>query len=78
MKITYDPEGEMLYIRFSENSAVRADAESVPGLVVMYDEAGKVCALEIEDATQLVDEPNRVDFVHYPLPNDLAEKKEPA
>ena len=76
MKITYDPDGEMLYIKFTDQFAVRADEKAAPGMVIMFDAAGKVCAIEIEDATQLVTEPNRVDFVYYSVPEDTAEQKE--
>ncbi len=62
MKITYDPDGEILYIELNSNYPFRTDTETVPGLAIAYDEAGKICSIEIEDASQFVDAPNRVDF----------------
>ena len=62
MKITYDPDGEMLYIELNSNYPFKTDTETIPGLAIVYDEAGKVCAIEIEDASALVESPNRVDF----------------
>jgi uncharacterized protein YuzE len=65
MKITYDPDDDMLFIEFNENDEFTTDTESVPGLAIIYDEQGKVCAIEIEDASQFVTAPNRVDFEYF-------------
>jgi uncharacterized protein YuzE len=62
MKITYDPDGDMMYIELNDHYPFNTDTTTVPGLAIIYDEAGKVCAIEIEDASEVVNAPNRVDF----------------
>jgi uncharacterized protein YuzE len=62
MRITYDPEEDVLYIEFNESYPVKTDLDKVPGFAVSYDESGKICAVEIEEATKFVAAPNRVDF----------------
>ena len=64
MKITYDPdpESDMLYIQFSDAYPFNTDTETVPGLAIIYDESGKICAIEIEDASTWVKQPRRMDF----------------
>ncbi|MCC7449776.1 MAG: DUF2283 domain-containing protein [Anaerolineae bacterium] len=34
-------------------------------MAIFYDEQGKIVGIEIEDASHLVDAPNRVDFECY-------------
>ncbi|MDX1994659.1 MAG: DUF2283 domain-containing protein [bacterium] len=76
MKVTYDPNGEMLYIELSKQYPFRTDTTSVPGLAILYDEAGRVCAIEIEDATTLVDKPNRVDFEYFAPDEEVTSEEE--
>jgi uncharacterized protein YuzE len=64
MKITYDPDVDVLYIELKSTTPVRTEFNTVPGLAIEYDEEGKVCAVEIEDATQYVDTPNCIEFEH--------------
>jgi uncharacterized protein YuzE len=55
----------MLMIELNDNYPFKTDSDTIPSLAIMYDEQGKVCAIEIEDASQFVTAPNRVDFEYF-------------
>jgi uncharacterized protein YuzE len=76
MKVTYDPNplSDVLSIKFNDNLQFDADDSSIPSLTIMYDEFGKVCGIEILDATELVSEPLRMDFEVF-SENDLADEE---
>ncbi len=73
MKLTYDPREDMLYIALTGAYPFRTDTESIPGIAVMYDENGRACGLEIEDASTWVDAPNRVDVEYLTEENEVEE-----
>jgi len=75
MKLTYDPNDDMMYIGLNERYPYRTDETSIPGLAIFYDEQGKIVGIEIEDASQIVDAPNRVDFECY---TQVAEEQDEA
>lgn len=64
MKITYDRSVDMMYIALNDNYPYRTDSESIPGLNLIFDEAGQPCGIEIEDASQLVKAPASIEFVN--------------
>lgn len=61
MKVTYDPEGDILRIVF--RSAVIAESdEARPGMIFDYDRDGNVVAIEILDASKRVENPRSVEY----------------
>ena len=61
MKITYDPEVDVLQIIFS-NAAVEQSDEEKPGIVLDYDQQGNVVSLEILDASSRMENPRAVEY----------------
>lgn len=61
MKVTYDPEVDILRIRLSDASIDESDEER-PGMILDYDAAGNVVGLEILDASQRVDNPFALEY----------------
>ena len=54
MKITYDPEGDILELTLRDTRPV--DSKDVaPGVTALLDEAGGLVALEILDASKRID-----------------------
>lgn len=47
--LTYDARSNMAYVRLS-NAKVSGSEEVSPGLVIDYDEDGKIIAIEFQDA----------------------------
>jgi uncharacterized protein YuzE len=54
MTITYDQETDMLYIELVDRPSTESE-EAQPGLVLDFDEAGRVVGLEFEHASEKVD-----------------------
>ncbi len=61
MKITYDPEVDVLRILFS-NAPIEESDEGKPGVIIDYDKDGNVVGLEILDASKRMDNPRAVDY----------------
>ena len=61
MKITYDQEVDVLVIKLSSSKTVESD-ESKQGVILDYDEAGKVVRIEILDASKHGGNPATVEF----------------
>ena len=53
MKMTYDAEVDILYIRL-EGAQIRESDEVEEGVVLDYDAAGQVVGMEIQDASEHV------------------------
>jgi uncharacterized protein YuzE len=54
LKITYDKETDSLFIRFRPGAY--SDSEEVqPGIVLDFDDKGKVIAIDIQHASEIVD-----------------------
>jgi uncharacterized protein YuzE len=49
MKTTYDKDANALYVRFSERQIVESE-EVRPGLIVDFDDQGRIVGLEMLDA----------------------------
>ena len=62
MKVTYDPEVDVLRILFSTVAIEESDQDK-PGVILDYDKNGNVVGMEILDASQRVDNPWTVEFV---------------
>jgi uncharacterized protein YuzE len=51
MKIEYDPEVDALYVRLTENKVIESE-QVQPGIVLDFDEAGKVVGVEVLSASK--------------------------
>ncbi|MHC5717344.1 MAG: DUF2283 domain-containing protein [Nostoc sp.] len=61
MKITYDPEVDILRIIFSDVPIEDSDEEK-PGVILDYDEDGNIIGLEILDASKRIDNPRSLEY----------------
>ena len=62
MKVTYDPEVDVLRILFS-NAPIEESDEDKPGIIIDYDKDGNIVGMEILDASKRMDNPRAVDYV---------------
>ena len=61
MKIIYDQKTDTLTVIFSDARVAESD-EDKPGIVLDYDEAGRLVSLEILDASRQVATPERIEY----------------
>ena len=61
MRITYDPEVDILRIIFS-NAPIEESYEDKPGVIIDYDKGGNVVGMEILDASKRMDNPRAVNY----------------
>jgi uncharacterized protein YuzE len=61
MKITYDPEVDVLKILLS-NTAVAESDEAKPGMILDYDKDGNVVGMEILNASKQMENPYAVEY----------------
>ncbi len=61
MKVTYDPEVDILRISFS-NAPVEESDEDKPGVILDYDKRGNIVGMEILDASKRVENPASVEY----------------
>ena len=61
MKITYDPEVDVLRIVFSDGSIAESDEEK-PGIILDFDQGGNVVSMEILDASKRMENPRAVEY----------------
>ena len=61
MKITYDPEVDVLRIIFS-NTPIEESNEDKPGVILDYDKDGNIVGLEILDASRQMENPRSVEY----------------
>ena len=61
MKIEYDPERDLLYIRFATTGTKAARTETIaPGVHADFDAGGKLVGVEVLDVTEVLG--RRVEF----------------
>lgn len=51
MKIEYDPEVDALYVRLTESTIIESE-QVQPGIILDFDEAGKVVGVEVLNASK--------------------------
>lgn len=51
MNIEYDPEVDALYVRFTDHKVIESE-QVQPGIILDFDEAGKVVAVEVLNASK--------------------------
>ena len=61
MKVTYDPQVDVLRILLSDAPIEESD-EDKPGVILDYDKAGNVVGLEILDASKRMANPRSVEY----------------
>lgn len=61
MRLSYDKEVDIVYIKFSDKPVFESDEEK-SGMVIDYDEAGNVVGLEILEASKKMDAPYRFEY----------------
>jgi uncharacterized protein YuzE len=61
MKVTYDPEVDVLRILLSPEAIEESD-EDKPGVILDYDKNGNLVGLEILDASQRVADPRSLEY----------------
>ncbi len=61
MKITYDPEVDVLHIILS-NAPIEESDEEKPGVILDYDKDGNVVGLEVLDASKRTENPRSVEY----------------
>ena len=60
MKVTYDPDVDVLRIILREAAIEESDEK--PGIVLDYDAQGNIVGLEILEASKRVDNPRAVEY----------------
>jgi uncharacterized protein YuzE len=61
MKITYDPEVDVLRIVFS-NAPIEESDEEKPGIILDFDKDGNVVGMEILDASRRMENPRVAEY----------------
>jgi len=61
MKVTYDPEVDVLRILFSQSSIEESD-EDKPGVIIDYDNAGNIVGMEVLNASKRIENPRSVEY----------------
>ncbi len=61
MKVTYDPEVDILRIILS-NVPIEESDEDKPGVILDYDKDGNIVGLEILDASKRIENPRSVEY----------------
>ncbi len=61
MKITYDPEVDVMRIIFSSTPIEESDEEK-PGVILDFDKDGNVVGMEILDASRRMEDPRSVEY----------------
>jgi uncharacterized protein YuzE len=61
VKVTYDPEVDVLRILLSD-AAIEESDEDKPGVILDYDKDGNVVGLEILEASKRMTNPRSVDY----------------
>ncbi len=61
MKVTYDPQVDIVRILFND-AAIEESDEEKPGMILDYDAAGNIVGLEILDASQRVQNLRQLEY----------------
>ena len=61
MKVTYDPEVDILRILLNDTPVKESD-EDKPGLILDYDKEGNIVGLEILDASKQTKDPLSMEY----------------
>ena len=61
MKVRYDKETDVLYIRLSENPVAESDSEK-PGIVLDYDSEQNIVGIELLNASKKMAQPMKLEY----------------
>ena len=61
MKVKYDKENDVLYIRLNNNDVVESDSEK-PGIILDYDSQENIVGIEVLNASMKMDRPLKVEY----------------
>jgi uncharacterized protein YuzE len=61
MKVTYDPEVDVLRIVLN-SAAIEESDEEKPGVILDYDRDGNIVGMEILDASKRIENPRSVEY----------------
>lgn len=61
MKLTYDKETDIVYIKLSDRVVAESD-EDKPGIIIDYDADGNVVGMEILDASKRMPHPFKFEY----------------
>ena len=61
MKIKYDKETDIVYIRFIEDVIAESD-ENKDGIIIDYSKEGKIVGIEILNASRKLQEPGKIEY----------------
>ena len=61
MKVTYDPEVDVLQVVLSRTPVAESD-ENRPGVIIDYDKDGNPVGIEILDASRRVENPRSLEY----------------
>ncbi len=61
MKVTYDPEVDIVRILFS-NTPIEESDEDKPGVILDYDKNGNIVGMEILDASKRMENPRALEY----------------
>ena len=61
MKLKYDQEVDVLSIEFS-NAVVEESDEETPGIILDYDQTGKIVGIEILNVSKRIENPRALEY----------------
>lgn len=61
MKVTYDPDVDILRIIFRDTPIEESDSDK-PGVILDYDKDGNVVGMEVLNASQQIENPRAVEY----------------
>ncbi len=61
MKVKYDKENDILYIRLSNNPIIESDSEK-PGIILDYDSDQNIVGIEVLNASKKMERPMKVEY----------------
>ncbi len=61
MKVKYDKEIDVLYIRLSNNPIAESDSEK-PGIILDYDSENNIVGIEVLNASTKMERPMKVEY----------------
>ncbi len=61
MKVKYDKENDVLYIRLNNNAVAESDSEK-PGIILDYDSDENIVGIEVLNASKKMERPLKVEY----------------